>query len=288
MTRNVSLVVGFWTICGDIHVDGPTTVAQYSLRERAEAAAKVGYTGMGFFHTDLMYNVSQFGYGYIRSVLKDNGMVHVEVEQLLDWFASGAKRAELDSKRKDLLDAAYELGARTLKCSGDAETEACDVPKVADAFAELCDDARVAGTTVALELMPFTNIRSFETARDIVKQAGRENGGMCLDIWHFVRGGVDFRKISDLPNGYIKCIELNDAANEPKGTLWEDTLCHRLYPGEGSFNCSSFIESVESVAPQSIYGVEVINQVYRKLPLNEQCRRSFDGAMAQIRRVVDV
>ena len=76
-------------------------------------------------------------------------------------------------------------------------------------------------------------------------------------------------------------MELDDAAAEPEGSLWEDTLFHRLYPGEGSFDCPAFIKAVEQAGFRSVYGVEVINQAYRLLPLKEQAERSFKGAMAQ-------
>jgi hypothetical protein len=51
-----------------------------------------------------------------------------------------------------------------------------------------------------------------------------------------MRGGIDFAKIRSLPATMINSVELDDAAAEPKGSLWEDTLFHRLYPGEGSFD----------------------------------------------------
>ena len=115
----------------------------------------------------------------------------------------------------------------------------------------------------------------------IVERAGQPNGGLCLDIWHFMRGGIDFAKIEGLPTSMINSVELDDAAAELKGSLWEDTLFHRLYPGEGSFDCAAFIEAVEQAGFRGVYGVEVINQAYRMLPLREQAERSFKGAMAQ-------
>jgi sugar phosphate isomerase/epimerase len=65
------------------------------------------------------------------------------------------------------------------------------------------------------------------------------------------------------------------------GSLWEDTLFHRLYPGEGTFDCRAFIDAVDQAGFRSVYGVEIINERYRKLPLREQAERSFKGALAQ-------
>ena len=142
------------------------------------------------------------------------------------------------------------------------------------------------GATIAMEILPMSNVRTLETAKEIVDRAGQPNGGLCLDIWHFVRGGIDFAKIKTLPASMINSVELDDAAAKPVGSLWEDTLFHRLYPGEGSFDCPAFIDAIEQAGYRSFYGVEVINEGYRKLPLREQAERSFKGAMAQFSKRV--
>ena len=98
--------------------------------------------------------------------------------------------------------------------------------------------------------------------------------------------GIDFAKIKTLPASMINSVELDDAAAKPVGSLWEDTLFHRLYPGEGSFDCPAFIDAIEQAGFRSFYGVEVINEAYRKLPLREQAERSFKGAMAQFSKHV--
>ena len=212
--------------------------------------------------------------------------MHIEVEFLGDWFEAGEKKTASDRIRKDLLEAAHELRARDIKCAGEMWTDRCDVSKMGDAFADVCADAQEIGATIAMEVLPMSNVRTLETAKEIVNRAGKLNGGLCLDIWHFVRGGIDFTKIKALPASMINSVELDDAAAAMRGSLWEDTLLHRLYPGEGSFDCPAFIESIEQAGFRSFYGVEVINEAYRKLPLREQAERSFKGAMAQFSKLV--
>ena len=56
-----------------------------------------------------------------------------------------------------------------------------------------------------------------------------------------------------------------------------DTLYHRLYPGEGAFDCRGFIDAIEQAGFRSFYGVEVINEGYRKLPLGEQAENGAGG-----------
>jgi sugar phosphate isomerase/epimerase len=255
------------------------------LTERVEAASAAGYTGLGLVHQDLVFNARAMGYPAMKRLFDDHGIAHIEVEFLGDWFESGAKRETSDRVRKDLLEAAHALSARDIKCAGEMWTEQCDISRMGDAFASVCEDAQKVGATIAMEILPMSNVRTLEAAKAIVERAGQPNGGLCLDIWHFMRGGIDFAKIKSLPATMINSVELDDAAAEPKGSLWEDTLFHRLYPGEGSFDCPTFIKAVEQAGFRGVYGVEVINQAYRKLPLREQAERSFKGAMAQFAKL---
>jgi sugar phosphate isomerase/epimerase len=240
---------------------------------------------MGLVHEDFVFNAKAIGYPAMKRLFDDHGIAHIEVEFLGDWFETGEKKTASDRIRKDLLEAAHELRARDIKCAGEMWTDQCDVSKMADAFADVCAEAQKIGVTIAMEILPMSNVRTLETARAIVDRAGQPNGGLCLDIWHFVRGGIDFTKIRTLPASIINSVELDDAPAAVRGSLWEDTLFHRLYPGEGDFDCPAFIAAIEQAGFRGFYGVEVINEAYRKLPLREQAERSFKGAMAQFSKV---
>ena len=129
----------------------------------------------------------------------------------------------------------------------------------------------------------MTNIRTTETADEIWSKAAKPaNGCLCVDIWHVVRGTIPYSKIEALPKGIIKSVELNDAAAEPVGDLWNDTLFKRLYGGEGVFDGPGLVEAVRSAGLDGFFSVEIINDRYRKLPLMEQARRPFLGTLKQL------
>jgi sugar phosphate isomerase/epimerase len=284
MSRKIELLASFWTIAGDCYPMGPSEIATFPLRDRVEAAAEAGYTGMGFVHQDLMHNASLIGWRGIKRLLDDHGIVHVEVEFLGDWFETDEKRVASDRVRKELLEAAHGLGARDMKVAGKMWSEECDVNLMADAFGELCVEARASNTDVAIEILPVTNIRTLETGLAIVTQADQPNGGLCLDVWHFARGGISFDTLREVPTRYVKSVEIDDAATDLKGSVWEDTLFHRLYPGEGSFDIPSFIDAIGATGFGGAYGVEIISEAKRKLPLRQQAKQSFEAAMNQFRQ----
>jgi sugar phosphate isomerase/epimerase len=284
-TTKPELLAAYWTIAGDVYPGAPTEVSPFSLQERAEAAAKAGWTGMGLVHQDLMHNVEKMGYAGIRRVLENNGIKHVEVEFLNDWFldASDPLRVASDKMRRELIQAAGELGARNLKCCGTLFDESApNIPRIRDEFARLCEDARAASTSVIIEMMPFTNIRNIDDSMAIISGADQPNGGLLLDIWHVVRGGMDYSEIAKIPAKFLKGIELDDAHSQVVGTLFEDTRFQRVLCGEGDFNPKAFIAAVKAAGFDApYYGVEIISETFRKQPLDVMARTAFDSAIKQ-------
>lgn len=283
--KKPELLAAYWTLAGDVYPGAPTEVSPYSLQERAQAASKAGYTGMGLVHADLMANAAIMGLSGIKHVLEDNGIKHVEVEFLSDWFVdpSDPRRKASDQARRELFEAAAVLGARNLKISPELfAEEAPDIPRLCDEFARLCEEGRQVGTNIVMEMMPFTNVKTIDTAMEIIAGADQPNGGILLDIWHVARGGMDYSEIAKIPARFLKAIELDDADKYVVGTLFEDTRFQRRLCGEGSFNPPAFIAAAIAAGFDApYYGVELISETYRKQPLDVMARTSYETTMRQ-------
>ena len=63
------LVASSYTLSGNRPFDGPFAASPRDLRSRIEAAAKVGYRGIGVDCLDLDAVVSHYGHGAIREML---------------------------------------------------------------------------------------------------------------------------------------------------------------------------------------------------------------------------
>ncbi|KPH64045.1 sugar phosphate isomerase/epimerase [Novosphingobium sp. ST904] len=283
------LLAAYFTLAGDVYPYGPDHVSPFSFQERVEAAAKAGYTGIGFFTDDVYANVERLGFPEMRRILEVNGIRHIELEFLIDWFLDGERRTASDGVRKLMLDAAEGLGARAIKIgpgvgadiNNPTEAEMTpNIPLMQDAFAILCQDAAKVGTSIAMELMPFGNVRTVDVGLAIVEGANQPNGGLDIDVWHVTRGGNDYADLARIPGKYMICVELNDANADVNGTLWNDTAHHRQLCGEGDWNLKSFVENVRNTGFQGPWGVEIISAVHRKLPLGEAADRSFQTARA--------
>ncbi len=153
---------------------------------------------------------------------------------------------------------------------------------MADRFRSTCIEA--AGATdapVTIEIFPTTNIRDLETAAAVLEGAGEPNGGLLLDIWHITRGGIAYEEFETIPTRWIKAIELNDAATELTGSVFEDTSNCRRFPGECDFDIPDFLEHVKATAYLGPYGVEIASRELRAMSLEDAATRSYNAAIAQ-------
>jgi sugar phosphate isomerase/epimerase len=83
-----------------------------------------------------------------------------------------------------------------------------------------------------------------------------------------------------LPADYLFAVELNDAAAEPIGTLFEDTVHRRLLPGEGSFDVPAFINAVRATGFAGAWGVEILSDRHRSLPLPQALAEAREATRA--------
>jgi sugar phosphate isomerase/epimerase len=164
------------------------------------------------------------------------------------------------------------------------QAKAWPLDHMIERFAVLCERARQAGTAVALEIMPWTNLRTIDEGLAVVAGADAANGGLLLDIWHLARGGVPYSDIAKVPLRYLRHVELDDADAAVVGTLLEDTLDRRRLCGEGALDVPAFIRAVQAVGYDGPWGVEIISVEHRRRPLEEAARVAVDSTLAQFAR----
>jgi len=279
MTANIDLLASYWTISAGL----PHTDKEYSpfdFRDRVESAAKAGFKGFGIWHADLDHVLEQRSLKEMKHILDDNGIAHVELEFLTDWFLDGERKKKSDIQRKKLLNAAEVLQARHVKV-GDFLQEKTSMPQLIEAFADLCREGAEHGTRIGFELMPFAMIQTLEESVELVEGAGAINGGICFDLWHIVKLKIPYEEVARVPQKYVVSIELNDGTFEAPWSLHEDTINHRRLCGEGEFDVRGFVKQMLAAGYDGPWGIEVLSQDLRKLPLGELTTRSFNTTQAQ-------
>jgi sugar phosphate isomerase/epimerase len=150
-------------------------------------------------------------------MLAGNGIVHVEVEGLPDWWSDGVERARSDEPRRFLLRATEALG---VKLSPDTSGAPWNPDHWAAEFALLAGQAPNAGARLGIEFLPWSNIRTVHDALRPVEDAGHPAGGIVVDVWHVERAATPVTELATVPPHRIVAVE----------TVGRRNLVHRAPP----------------------------------------------------------
>lgn len=276
MSDSIPLLGSYWTLAGAADPVADQR-CHHELRRRVELAARAGFRGMGFWHADLAEIRGRQGFREMKQILDDHGIVHVEIEWLLDWYTSDERRAVSDQTRELLLEAAAQLSARHIKI-GDLNNDCAELPQLTEEFALLCRQAARQGTRVLFEMLPaqFSRAPSLDAVISICRGAGERNGGIMLDNLHVQRTRTTpadiVRKIGrDIPLG----VEINDGALAESSRFEDSVINKRLLPGDGEFDIAAFLHAVWDLGYDGPIGVEVLNEYIRKWPLETAAQEAF-------------
>jgi len=263
------------------------------LLDRLAPARAAGYAAVSVLPVDYtMLRSSGMSDTEIRQRIEDEGMAVAELDGLASWLPNHAPPATFPAELQRLLGAATPealipvaaaIGARSITVIEiyGRETE---LDEAAEAFAKACDLAADEGVLLHLEFLPWAGIPDLVSASEIVRRAGRRNGGLLLDSWHFFRSGSTFEELRKIPGDRVMGVQLDDAPAKAEADLFEETLHRRLLPGAGSFDLVQLIRTLDEIGSRSPLGVEVLSDDLLERPVEELARTTAEAT----RRVLEV
>jgi len=272
------LLATCWSSAGDAASDRADLRSPLPLRERIEAASAAGFRGFGLLYADLPAAEEAHGLNGIRTMLDDNGIVHLELEGIPYWWDDGPRRPESDRIRHALLTAAEALGARHIKVNPDGDDAPWNPDHWAAELAELAAQAEDVGTRLGIEFFPWSNVKTLHDGLRLVEATGHDAAGVVIDVWHVERAHTPVADLASVPLHRIVGVELNDADPEVVGTLYEDTVNRRRYCGEGSFDLPGIVAALRTAGWNGPWGVEILSEEHRSLPVRDALARAAEGA----------
>jgi sugar phosphate isomerase/epimerase len=224
---------------------------------RVHAAAAAGYAAIGVFlgawaalceHPDELELVD--------AALDDTGLVVANIETLRGWAVPSAITDAYRQQEALAFAMADHWGCRYVQVIGDANGP---LDEAAAGFAALCDRAADHGLKVGLEWVPsMTNITDAPTALQIVLDADRDNGGLCVDSWHFTRSTNDLDHLRAIPGEKVVATQWNDGTIEPQEPdYYTDCLANRVPPGQGAFDLVDIVRILDAAGSTAPIGVEL-------------------------------
>jgi sugar phosphate isomerase/epimerase len=281
---NVELIGLYWTVSGPVEVHTGREWSLFDWADRCAQARTVGFSGLGIWHADLEHVLETRSLREMKEIFDANGLRHLELEFLMDWFLDpdDERRQASDKIRKLLFDAASTFGAHHIKVGNIPGTPA-ELSLLAERFGELCADAaQHTDAKVVYEFMPFdVNVRTVDAALEVVVGAGAPNGGVAIDTWHMSKLGIAPDELRRFPLEYLSWVELSDGWLEDMEDPVDEVVNHRELPGEGEFDIRGFIKACEDQGYTGPWGVEVLSEKLRNQPIDVIFRRAYETTAAQ-------
>jgi len=264
--------------------------------DRLAAAARAGFTGMSVWARD--YAAARhdgWSDADLRAQLADHGLAVAELDPAWWWTPGDVDVAALVAiddmevfryGEAEMFAIADALGARSINAA-DVLGGRWGVDDAAEAFAGLCDRAAEHGLLVHLEFLPWSRIADLTTAWEVVRRAGRPNGGVAVDAWHWYRSGTpsDVATVRAIPGDKVLAIQLDDAPAEREPKLMSATLHERLLPGEGAIELTTLLGALREIGATAPIGVEVFSDTLHALGPFDAAQRAADATRAVLAKV---
>jgi sugar phosphate isomerase/epimerase len=267
---------------GDLVLCSGTLPRRTPFGQRAAAAAAGGFAGISLWGRDYWAARRQgLSDADLRAILAGHGLAVAELDPAW-WWLPGADRIfppEHDTeevfryREADLFRIADAVGARSVNAV-DVFGGDWDLDAAAEALAALCDRALEHGLLVHVEFLPWSRIADVTTAWEIVRRAGRSNGGVAVDAWHFFRSGGDEKGLREVPGAHVLGIQLDDGPAVAEENLIEATLHERALPGEGEFDLKLLVGALADIGANAPIGVEIFSDALHALAPIEAARRA--------------
>jgi len=268
------------------------TLGSAPLRQKIEAASAAGFRGISLWVEDVeRANAEGFPPRDVRTLLEDRGLGVAEIDPLLSWLRTGTlgKHAAAGADARiargadEFFAVADAIGGRVVNCAHPFPGPV-DLDQAAEVFARLCDRAAEHGVDCAIEFLPWTGIPDVATAEQIVRRAGRRNGGIMLDTWHHFRGTNDDEALRRLDGALVRGVQINGAPAQPNGPAMVESMRERLLPDEGDIDVAGLVAILDEIGSRAPIGVEVFSDSFAALDPREIAARCASAAQRVLAR----
>lgn len=228
------------------------TVLELSPPDMVRCAATAGYSHVGLRLLpatpdepvwDMVGNTAMVR--EVAAVLADTGIRVLDVEIL-------RLKPESDVREyASMLETGARLGARHVLVAGNDPDQA----RLAANLAAVCALAAPLGLSIYLEPMPWTDVRDFTQAAQLVERTGQPNAGVLIDPIHFDRAGNHAAQIASVPAARLAYLQFCDAPAERPADLHgllHQARAERLPPGEGGLDLRGILAAAPADAPLSL------------------------------------
>ena len=112
--------------------------------------------------------------------------------------------------------------------------------------------------------------------------ANAPNGGLAIDTWHLGKLNVEPEELRRIPPQFISWVELSDGPFGIADEWLYEVINRRKLPGEGEFPIREYVRVFRELGYAGPWGVEILSEDLRNLPIAEIFDRSYATTLAQL------
>ena len=157
------------------------------------------------------------------------------------------------------LDVLASLSVPTLVVAVDFAREVTgeDYARSVESLAEAARLAQASGIRLALEFQKTSKFcASLDTALALIAQAGADNLGVCLDLFHYYTGPSKFEDLGYLTPGNLAWVQVSDLSGIPRELAGDSD---RILPGDGDFQIDPIFDHLAAIGYDGWLSLEVNN-----------------------------
>jgi len=249
------------------------------IADRIAAIAEAGFVGFGLIADDLLAVQNSIGFAALGDMAAQAGLTHIEIELIERWWVQRGRLGHSYDVRDLLFTAADHLHPAFIKIGSEQGARSTDLGELVAPLRELGAQAEAHGTRIAIEPMPFSIIDTVPAGAELARAAAHPAIGLVIDAWHVFRAGTTIGDLArSLSPDLIFGVELDDAAEDVVGTLFEDTVHRRELCGDGSFDLLGLVDLLRYFGFRGPWGVEILSQTFRRLPVGQALKLAAESA----------
>jgi len=242
--------------------------------DRVDAAAAAGYTGIGLTANDYRDALAA---GWTDETmgghLRKRALRVTEVESPWDWAGD---LEEDESEQALLAHVARTFGIDQVSVVLFTRHEH-DV--LVERLTRLCRamaDARAGRSVqVALEFMPYSQLRTLGDAWRVVRDCPVSNLALLADNWHLQRSG-GLGQLDAVPAHAITSVQLDDVRDEPLADQKLESRHHRQLPGR---TAAELLRRVRAKGSRPRLAVELMSASWDRRPAREVAAATWAAAV---------
>lgn len=247
-----------------------------SLESKLDAAIEAGFTQITLWAKDLVGHPSGYRVAVERVLASKLRVNAVQVMRDYEGLSGPLHDYKVDTVKAMLRVCESVRAQRLLICSSTSSHASGEADRIAADLRKVATLATPLGIAVCFEALSWgRHVSDFALSWELVKQADRENLGVCIDSFHVIANcslnGGNFDALADIPGDRIGFVQLSDfmwnAVRSPEERI--ETARHlRVFPGEGVHGAelAKMIRIIDGSGYRGDWSFEVFNDDYLQMP----------------------